>query len=190
MSLNIRRATVKDAAAYARIMAEGDVFGNLLQMPYADEDGWRQRLSDSTALGKPDIGLVAELDGEVVATAGLHPVGAALRRRHAMTIGISVARHAQGKGVGRALMQALCDYADNWAGVLRIELTVFDDNARAIALYRKFGFELEGTHRGFAIRDGVYATALTMARLHPKQPMVNAGGSGSQRHGSDHGENK
>ena len=156
-------------------MAENEVFGNLLQLPYADEEAWRQRLSDSTALGKPDIGLVAEIEGEVVATAGLHPAGAAVRRRHAMTLGISVTRQAQGKGVGQALMQALCDYADNWAGVLRIELTVFDDNARAIALYRKFGFDIEGTHRGFAMRNGVYATALTMARLHPRQPMVDGG---------------
>ena len=144
MTIHIRRANAKDAAAYARIMAENDVFANLLQMPYADEEAWRQRLSDSTALGKPEIGLVAELEGEVVGTAGLHPSGAAVRRRHAMTLGISVTRQAQGNGVGRALMQALCDYADNWAGVLRIELTVFDDNARAIALYCKFGFEIEG----------------------------------------------
>ena len=172
MSITIRRANVKDAAAFARVMAESDVFGNLLQLPYADEEGWRQRLGEPAALGKPDISLVAELDGEVVATAGLHPVGAAVRRRHVMMLGISVARHAQRKGVGNALMTALCDFADNWSGVLRIELTVFDDNARAIALYRKFGFELEGTHCAYALRDGRYATALTMARLHPKQPLV------------------
>ena len=173
MTLTIRRATAKDAAAYARIMAEADVFANLLQMPYADEEAWRQRLADSSALGKPDIGLVAELDGEVVATAGMHPVGLALRRRHVMMLGISVSRAAQGKGVGSALMQALCDYADHWASVLRIELTVFDDNARAIALYRKFGFEIEGTHPAYAMRDGRYVTALSMARLHPKQPLVH-----------------
>ena len=179
MTISIRRATVKDAAAFARIMAEEDVFGNLLQMPYADEEGWRQRLSESTSLGKPDIGLVAELDGEVVATAGMHPVGAALRRRHAMSLGISVARHAQGKGVGTALMAALCSYADNWAGVLRIELTVFENNARAIALYRKCGFEIEGTHRAYAMRDGKYVTALSMARLHPGQPLVDERSQGA-----------
>ena len=172
MAVTIRRATVKDAAAYARIMAEADVFANLLQMPYADEEAWRQRLSESTAAGRPDVGLVAEIDGEVVATAGMHPVGAALRRKHAMALGISVSRLAQGKGVGTALMEALCAYADNWAGVLRIELTVFDDNERAIALYRKFGFEIEGTHRAYAMRDGRYVTVLSMARLHPNQPRV------------------
>ena len=67
-------------------------------------------------------------------------------------------------------MQALCDYADRWMGVLRIELTVYVDNAAAIALYRKFGFETEGRHRGYALRDGRYVDALAMARLHPNPP--------------------
>ena len=172
MTITIRRATPKDAAAYARIMGEEEVFGNLLQMPYADEEAWRARLTDSCAPGKPDLGLVAEIDGEIVGSAGMHPVGPSPRRRHAMVMGISVAKAAQGKGVGTALMQALCDYADRWAGILRIELSVFPDNARAIALYTKFGFELEGTHRAYAMRNGKYADVLTMARLHPDQPRV------------------
>jgi putative acetyltransferase len=170
--ITIRRANPKDAGSYARIMGEEDVFSNLLQMPYTDEDAWRARLTDSCAPGKADIGIVAEVDGVVVGTAGLHPVGPAQRRRHVMMLGISIAKEAQGKGVGKALMQALVDYADNWAGVLRIELTVYPDNERAIALYRQFGFEVEGTHRAYALRNGRYVDTLTMARLHPQQPQV------------------
>ena len=172
MSISIRRATPKDAAAYARIMGEEDVFANLLQMPYADEEAWRARLNESCAPGRTDLGLVAEIDGEIVGTAGIHPVGPAQRRRHAMILGISVSKAAQGKGVGTALMKALVDYADRWAGVFRIELTVYPDNQRAIALYGKFGFEVEGTHRAYAMRDGKYADTISMARLHPSQPLV------------------
>jgi putative acetyltransferase len=71
-------------------------------------------------------------------------------------------------------MAALCDYADRWAGVLRIELTVYADNDVAIRLYRKFGFEVEGTSRSYALRDGVFVDALAMARLHPKPPALPA----------------
>jgi L-phenylalanine/L-methionine N-acetyltransferase len=40
------------------------------------------------------------------------------------------------------------------------------DNAPAIALYEKFGFELEGTHRRFAYRNDEYVDAhVMMARL-------------------------
>lgn len=67
-------------------------------------------------------------------------------------------------------MEALCDYADQWAQILRIELTVYADNERAIKLYRGMGFELEGRHRGYALRHGVFTDALCMARLHPQPP--------------------
>jgi putative acetyltransferase len=89
-----------------------------------------------------------------------------------MLLGLSVAPKAQGQGVGRALMQALVDWADRWGQVLRLELNVYTDNERAIALYRSFGFEIEGTHRAYALRDGKYVDSHSMARLHPNPPTL------------------
>jgi putative acetyltransferase len=172
MTITIRRARPDDAAAIAAMMGDPDVYPGLMQMPYPSEEAHRARLADSFAPGKVDLNLVAEMNGKVVGGSGLHPVGVALRRRHVMTIGISVIREAQGQGVGTALMQAMCDYADRWMGTLRIELTVYVDNAAAIALYRKFGFEAEGRHRGYAMRDGSYVDALAMARVHPNPPAI------------------
>jgi L-phenylalanine/L-methionine N-acetyltransferase len=171
-AITVRRARVSDAAAYARIMSHPEVMPQLLQLPFNDEEMWKARLADFLSPGKADLSLVAELDGEVVGNAGLHPAGPALRRRHAMGLGMAVHPQAQGRGVGSALMQALCDYADRWAQVLRLELTVYTDNERAIALYRKFGFEHEGTHRAYALRDGVYVDVHAMARLHPAPPRL------------------
>ena len=87
-----------------------------------------------------------------------------------MALGIMVEKAWHGRGVGSQLMAALLDAADRWLGCLRIELTVYTDNAAAIALYRKFGFETEGRHRGYALRDGRYVDAFAMARLHPDPP--------------------
>jgi len=168
--ITLRRATVADAAAHARIMDDPQVLANLMQLPYASVELWEQRLADNNLPGKTDLALVAEQGGVVVGSAGLHPA-AQLRRRHTAVMGISVAREAQGQGVGRALMQGLCDYADGWAQITRIELTVFVDNARAIALYERFGFVHEGRHRAYALRDGVYEDVFAMARLHPRPPV-------------------
>jgi len=173
--VTVRRAVLADAAAIARTMGDPQVLPQLLQVPYTSEEIWRARLAEGFAPGKPDMLLVAELPGpegrpEVVGNAGLHPAGTALRRRHVMSLGIAVNSAAHGRGVGSALMQALCDWADNWGQVLRLELTVFADNTRAIALYRRFGFEIEGTHRAYALRHGEYADVYAMARLHPRPP--------------------
>jgi putative acetyltransferase len=54
---------------------------------------------------------------------------------------------------------------DNWLRIERIELTVFADNPSALALYRKFGFEIEGTGKKFALRNGEYVDAYYMARM-------------------------
>ena len=175
MSISIRKSSTQDAAAMARIMGDPAVYPGLMQMPYTDEETWRGRLAENAQSGKTDLLLVAEVGGEVVGSAGLHPVGPALRRRHALMLGISVLPAAQGRGVGSALMAALCDYADRWAGALRLELTVYCDNAVAIHLYRKFGFEIEGTFKGYAMRDGRFVDAYAMARFHPDPPRIVAG---------------
>lgn len=167
----IRRATPLDADAFARVMSHPDVLGGLMQLPYPSAQAWRERLTSAPGPDSGELQLVAELDAEVVAIAGLHPVQR-LRRRHAALLGISVALALQRRGIGGALMQALCDYADGWAQILRIELTVFVDNAPALALYRRFGFQIEGTHRAYALRDGRFVDAHCMARLHPNPPTL------------------
>lgn len=171
-AFTLRRATPADAAEFARINSHPEVQPNLMQLPYGHVERWRQILADNDLPGRTDFVLLAERDGRMLGSAGLHPAGAALRRRHAAMLGISVAPEAQGQGVGRALMQALIDYADRWAQILRLELTVFTDNERAIRLYRSLGFEHEGTHRAYALRDGTYVDAHCMARLHPNPPQL------------------
>jgi putative acetyltransferase len=172
MTITIRRACPDDAPAYARIMGDPQVFPGLMQMPHTDAHSWKTRLTEICAPGKTDLPLVAEMHGEVVGTAGLHPVGPQMRRRHALVLGISVAPSAQSKGVGSALMAAMCDYADNWVGALRMELHVYTDNLVAQRLYRRFGFEVEGTFKGYALRDGQYVDSHAMVRFHPNPPRI------------------
>jgi putative acetyltransferase len=118
--------------------------------------------------------LVAVRAGEIVGVAGLHPVHPGLRRSHVRALGIMVASHCQGQGIGRALIQRLLAWADDWGNVLRVELTVHADNPRAIGLYRSLGFVEEGRHRGFVLKKGEFVDALTMARLHPAPPRLQS----------------
>jgi len=168
MRLNVRRIATDDAEAFARMLSHPEVYPQLLQMPFGSGEQWRTRLADLAKPGAADVLLVAvTTDGELVGGAGLHPAGGSMRRRHAMSPGMQVQPAWQRQGVGSLLLQSLIDYADKWLGLLRLELEVYADNAKAQALYKRFGFVVEGVHRCHAMRDGVYVDTLSMARLNP-----------------------
>jgi L-phenylalanine/L-methionine N-acetyltransferase len=120
----------------------------------------------SASLRRPKLyHLVARVDGEVVGHLGLETFPTRWRRRHVGEIGMAVRDDWQGKGVGTALMEAALDLADNWLNLTRIELAVYTDNGAGVALYEKFGFEVEGTHRRYAFRNGDYVDAYSIARV-------------------------
>ena len=75
----------------------------------------------------------------------------------------------RGRGIGSRLLLELLAVADDWLDLRRIELTVYVDDAPAIALYERNGFRVEGTHEAFAFRDGSYVDAHAMARLKPRR---------------------
>lgn len=159
----VRGAEPEDVPAITEILnCPGVVYGTL-QLPYRSVAERRRRGTDHD----PDVHrLVAEVDGRVVGTLGLH-VERHARRRHVGSIGMAVHDEFQGRGVGTALMAAMIDLADNWLGLHRVELTVYADNAAAIHLYEKFGFVVEGRFVDYAFRAGQYVDALAMARLRP-----------------------
>lgn len=163
-ALVIRRPTQADVPGILAGVSRPEVFGGLLQMPYPSETVWRQRVDDMAKGAATELMLIAERAGQIVGIAGLHSVGPSPRVAHARSLGIWVLPEAQGQGVGRRLMEALIDYAENWLGVRRLELTVNVDNAPALALYKRCGFEVEGTHRGYAFRDGQYVDCFSLAR--------------------------
>jgi putative acetyltransferase len=172
--LEFRRASIADAEGLTRLMGQPEVLHNTLQLPLPSAEIWRKRL-EAQVVDPLQIHIVAVHGDELIGSAGLHPVTGSLRTRHVAGLGMCVATAWWGRGVGSELMRRLLEWADNWAGLLRIELGVFSDNARAIALYRKFGFEHEGTQRAWALRDGAYTDSLMMARLHPNPPQLPAG---------------
>ena len=160
-----------DVEAIAEILNCPGVVTSTLRLP------WQSLAAERERLGAPRDGvhrLVAELEGRVVGTLGLH-IESNPRRRHCAGIGMAVHDAFQGRGVGTALLAAAIDLADNWLGLRRLELHVYPDNAAGIHLYQKFGFVVEGTARDFAFRNGRFVDALAMARLRPARPCEERG---------------
>lgn len=157
--LLIRAREPDDLPHICEILNQPRTLRDTLQLPYTSLEARRRR---ETATD--DLHLVAVIGGQVVGSASLHRAPQA-RRAHAGSIGLAVHEAHVGRGVGTALMSALVEQADRWLNLKRLELDVFADNARAIALYERFGFEREGLHRAQAFRDGAFVDSVSMARL-------------------------
>jgi len=83
---------------------------------------------------------------------------------HCGTLGIGLLPEFRGQGIGRQLLQTAIGAACQ-CGMTRIELTVREHNANAIALYKSLGFEIEGLQRNAVRIDGQYQNVYAMALL-------------------------
>lgn len=158
----IRAIRLSDAEAVTALMNLPGYRAGTLRPPFQRIEDVRRRLENLTG---DSLNLVAVLDDEIVGNASMTRCTG--RRLHAAGIGMGVHDDYSGRGVGTALLGALVDSADNWLGIKRLELTVYIDNAPALRLYEKFGFEREGLLRSYGLRAGSYVDAYTMARLRP-----------------------
>lgn len=157
----VRRAREEDAPAFARVVASvaAEVRWIRTEAP-VDLAVLAASIRTTVAAGEDPLWML-EHASLVVGTAGLHHTPAP----GVASLGIVVVAEARGRGGGRALMQAAMDYAAH-ADLHKVELEVFPDNARAIALYAAHGFQVEGLRREhYRRRDGTRRDALLMARL-------------------------
>lgn len=110
------------------------------------------------------IVLVAVHENEIVGVLTFAG-GSRARLRHTGEVGISVVRDFWGSGVGRTLLELLLAWAEASTVVRKIDLRVRADNARAIALYERLGFAVEGRTRRAVRTDGEFHDTLCMGRL-------------------------
>lgn len=160
--INVRHAEPGDAAALHAIASQPDVIYNTALTPFAPERALTQRLNE---LAETGYCLVACIDNDIAGSVcfEIDPRPRLRHMAHISTLAVNSAY--RGQGVGKHLVQAVLDLADNWLNVQRIELLVYTDNAAAIKLYERCGFQIEGTLRALAFRAGRYADVYAMGRL-------------------------
>ncbi len=79
-------------------------------------------------------------DGALVGIGGVHRESKRKAQHRAGIFGMYVVPEARGRGLGRALLQALVDHAHTLEGLHRLELGVTTTNTAARGLYAAFGF--------------------------------------------------
>ena len=163
-AVTVRGLEAGDARAVHDILMSDAVVEGTMRVPYSPLDETSKRLEPQDGLHH----LVAVVEGQVVGFAELVRSPSQPRHAHAAELNMVCTRpDLVGRGVGRALTEAVIDLADNWLNVRRLGLVVFADNDRAISLYETLGFQREGVMRELGFKRGTYVDAVVMGRLRP-----------------------
>jgi ribosomal protein S18 acetylase RimI-like enzyme len=165
-SLIIREARLEDAEAILSVVKEVAAEENLILLDKGEYDlrSEIRHILTAKSTGKTLI-LVAEVDGKVVGV-GEVKVGVFKKNSHTAELGLAVTKAFRGLGVGKALMDEMLSRAEK-SGVEKVWLSVFSTNDAAIALYRKFGFIIEGIRKMQFKIGNTYADELLMAKFLP-----------------------
>jgi putative acetyltransferase len=157
----VRNATSDDCEAIARVMAAVAEEGSIGAESPVDVQARARRFRET--LENPGAGGMWVLDdeGRVVGWIGAYEPGPA----GVLSFGMALLPEARGRGGGRALLDTVLEHARS-RGAHKVELEVWPNNARAIALYTRAGFQVEGLRRAhYRRRDGSLRSALLMAYL-------------------------
>jgi RimJ/RimL family protein N-acetyltransferase len=146
ISLTIRRARLADAPLLCAAEREtARIPGRLMSQPAElQEEAFARKIGELESAGSY---LVAESEGRVVGHALLDVAGPFAALAHVRTLTIVVHPGHTGRGIGRALLEALLAWARTHAEVERVELRVRETNSAAIRLYEQCGFAEESRFR-------------------------------------------
>ncbi|MEW9501797.1 GNAT family N-acetyltransferase [Jeotgalibacillus marinus] len=73
--------------------------------------------------------------------------GSRQRVSHVVNIGMGVKRENWSQGIGTILLNTGIEWAQKNSGIKKLALGVFSNNPRAIKLYEKLGFKVEGVKK-------------------------------------------
>lgn len=104
------------------------------------------------------------VDGKIAGT-GQVSFNTRIKTRHKAGIGIALLKEYWGLGIGSGIFTEIIKSAQSRDGVELLELNVIEGNERAIALYRKFGFEIVAEiPDAIRLKDGTSLKEITMMK--------------------------
>jgi L-amino acid N-acyltransferase YncA/DNA-binding transcriptional ArsR family regulator len=160
--MEIRIATIDDAAAIARIYNQGieDRMATLETQTRTPEE----RAEWIAARGPRHPVLVAVDSGGVIGWGSLNPYNPRPAYDHVVDFSVYVGREQRGRGVGDALLGALEERA-RALGYHKMVLSAFPGNAPGMRLYERHGFSKVGIFHEQGMLDGTWVDVIVMEKL-------------------------
>jgi len=163
----VRSAELEDAAALSntRVRIDGETENMDRESGEAFLDAQEfERIILADTESVRNLFLVAAVEDRIVGYSRCE--GSPLKRlAHKVEFGVGVLKDYWGYGIGKNLLKHSIEWADH-NGVRKIVLQVLETNEKAIALYRRFGFEVEGVLKNDKLlSDGKYYHTVVMGRF-------------------------
>ena len=164
--IDIREIREDDAATLFNLLARVDEETQFMLLEPGERkitiEDQRERIKTILSRNNQTI-FVAENDNDLIGY--LAAIGGEFKRnRHRAHIVIGILQAFINKKIGTKLFAELEKWTRQHA-VHRLELTVMTHNERAIRLYKKMGFETEGTKKHSLLIKGSYVDEYYMAKL-------------------------
>jgi L-amino acid N-acyltransferase YncA len=161
MSLTVRPAAAADIPAIAAIYSPAVLTGTAsFEVDPPDEAEMLRRFEAITGAGYPYF--VAEVDGRVAGYAYASAYRTRPGYRFTVEDSVYVATDAQGKGVGKALLERVIARCRDDG--FRLMIAVIGDSANfaSITLHRRLGFRYCGTIHSVGYKFGRWLDSVTM----------------------------
>ncbi|MEW4263654.1 GNAT family N-acetyltransferase [Priestia megaterium] len=163
----IRSADTSDADELSHLRVQLD--GETENLDRESGEGYMDKLNfekliQRDAKSKRNLFLVAVVHNKIVGFSRCE--GNDLKRfSHKVEFGVCVAKACWGYGIGKGLLKQSILWADD-VGMKKMTLSVLETNKKAIDLYEKFGFEVEGVLKNDKVlSDDKYYNTVVMGRF-------------------------
>ncbi len=111
-----------------------------------------------------DMMIVCEVDGRIAGNCSIM-FNSRIKTRHRASVGIALLKDFWGLGIGTLMFEDMILLAKQ-RGVMQIELEVVEGNERAMALYRKMGFEIVAEKpNAIRLKDGTLLKEFIMIKM-------------------------
>jgi len=118
---------------------------------------------DAWDAGHTDVRVVAEVDGRIAGWCALSPTSSRDCYRGVAEESVYVAAWAQGRGVGRALLDETIARSEA-AGIWTLQAGIFPENKPSLRLHLGCGFRLVGVRERLGEAGGVWRDVLLLER--------------------------
>jgi L-amino acid N-acyltransferase YncA len=159
--VDVRSMCSNDWPAIRKIYSEGIATGNAtFETKTPDWAKWDQA-------HRQDCRLIACDSQEILGWAALSPVSGRRVYSGVAEVSVYVGAGAQGRGVGRTLLQSLVEQSER-CGIWTLQAGIFPENVPSIALHKSCGFREVGLRQKLGQRDGIWRDVLLLERRSSK----------------------